>query len=126
MATLRSISTPARDGDRFRIDIPVGWRQGRGAFGGLTVGALIRAIEQAVADPARVVRSVTAELPGPTEPGPSEITVAAARASESPLAWCELQAPVTPPWRDVAPSPVGVGAGGPSSRSTSSTASSRA
>jgi acyl-CoA thioesterase len=138
MTTLRSISNPVRDGDRFRIDIPAGWRQGRGAFGGLTVGTLIRAIEQTVADPARAVRSVTAELPGPTEPGPSEIAVdvlrrgnsvstvraalvqqgevrshavaivAAARALDAPLTWRELRPPEAPPWQDVAASGIGI------------------
>ncbi len=34
---------PIRDG-HFRATIPDGWQQGRGAFGGLVLGTLLRAI----------------------------------------------------------------------------------
>jgi acyl-CoA thioesterase len=128
---------PLRDRDQLTIDIPPGWRQGRGAFGGLTVGALIRAIELAVADPARRVRSVTAQLPGPTETGASVIEVAelrrgnamstvraallqggevrthavailaAARPTAADFGWRELQPPEAPPWREIAPFELG-------------------
>jgi acyl-CoA thioesterase len=77
MANLSDVCTPHPvpvDG-RFQLEVAAGWRQGRGAFGGLVVGALVRAIEQQVADPARKVRSVTAELPGPVEQGTAEIVV---------------------------------------------------
>lgn len=133
MASLTELSTPRRDGDTFRLDVPAGWRQGRGAFGGYTIGALIRAIEQRVGDPAREVRSVTAELPAPVEPGPAELPVeilragnkltaaraavvqngeirghavailAASRPGAGPIAWRELTPPEAPPWRSVAP-----------------------
>jgi len=62
---LGDASTPIGD----RLVVPPGWRQGRVAFGGLVVGSLVRAIKQRIADPARAVRTVTAELPGPLEPG---------------------------------------------------------
>jgi len=75
MACLSDVSTPRPVGDHYQLDVPAGWRQGRGAFGGLVVGALVRAIEHHVADPARKVRSVTAELPGPVDPGTAELTV---------------------------------------------------
>jgi acyl-CoA thioesterase len=75
MASLADVCTPRPAGDHFELDIVPGWRMGRGAFGGLIVGALISAIEQRVADPARRVRSVTAELPGPVEIGTVAIAV---------------------------------------------------
>ena len=75
MASLTDVTTPRRAGDRYQLDVPAGWRQGRGTFGGLVIGALVNAIEHHVADPARKLRSVTAELPGPVEPGPIEIAV---------------------------------------------------
>src|SRR5436190_10892361 len=133
MACLTDVSKPRRDGDGFRLDVPAGWRQGRGAFGGYTIGALIRAIEERVADPARKVRSVTAELPAPVETGVADITVdvlrsgskltaaraalvqggetrghavailAATRPGTGPLAWRDLHPPEAPPWRSLAP-----------------------
>ncbi|HEY0484215.1 MAG TPA: thioesterase family protein [Kofleriaceae bacterium] len=75
MASLSDASLSRRVGDRYELDVVDGWRQGRGAFGGLVVGALVRAIEDHVGDPARKVRSVTAELPGPVEPGTVDIAV---------------------------------------------------
>jgi acyl-CoA thioesterase len=75
MASLSDLSTPRLVGERYLLDVPAGWRQGRGAFGGLLVGALVRAIEHHVADPARKVRSVTAELPGAVDAGTAEIAV---------------------------------------------------
>lgn len=57
------------------LDTPDGWQQGRGAFGGLVVAALVRAIEAAEDAAARPLRSLTAELCGPLLPGPTEIRV---------------------------------------------------
>ena len=57
------------DVDTFVFTIDDGWQQGRGAFGGLVIGAMVRAACVAVADNdaggERKVRSVTAELLGP-------------------------------------------------------------
>ncbi len=75
MASLRDVCTPRPAGDHYQLDVVDGWRMGRGAFGGLVVAALVHAIEQRVADPARQVRSVTAELPGPVEAGTVDIIV---------------------------------------------------
>lgn len=133
MASLTDLSTPQRHGDAFTLDVPTGWRQGRGAFGGFTIATLVRAIEARVGDPARKVRSVTAELPAPVEAGHADITVeilrsgnnlsavraalaqagqprghavavlAAARPGAGPLAWRDLAPPDTKPWRSLAP-----------------------
>ena len=73
-------ATTARAGD---FDVPAGWRQGRGAYGGLVCAAMIRAIENRLADPARAVRSVTAEIPAPVEPGTARIEVSILRAGKS-------------------------------------------
>src|SRR4051812_20825806 len=75
MASLRDVCTPRPAGDHYQLDVVDGWRMGRGAFGGLVVAALVEAIEQRVADPARRIRSVTAELPGPVEVGTVDIAV---------------------------------------------------
>lgn len=130
MPSASDVATPRPDGDRFTLDVPPGWRQGRGAYGGLTVAALVRAIEARVNEPARKVRSVTVELPAPLEVGPSTIgvdvlrvgnsvttaratieqagtirghavaIVAITRRGEGP-AWSDLAPPETPSWRSL-------------------------
>jgi acyl-CoA thioesterase len=135
--SISDVSTPRLEGETFRLDVPPGWRQGRGAFGGLTIGAAVRAIELRVADPRRKVRSVTAELTAPVEAGPAEIAVdvlrsgssvtvaraalmqagevrahavavlAAPRPTTAAIAWRELEPPRAPPWREIAPAPLG-------------------
>lgn len=137
MASLSDVSTPHLVGDRYQLEVGAGWRQGRGAFGGLVIASLIRAIEQHTADPARVVRSVTAELPGPVEGGTVDIAVealrhgknmstvraaltqhgeirahavailAAARPSAQSVRWVELPRPDAAPWAEVPALPSG-------------------
>jgi hypothetical protein len=59
---------------RFRASVPDGWQQGRGAFGGLVLGMLLRAIERtAVSADRRSVRTLQGDLVGPVVPGPVEI-----------------------------------------------------
>lgn len=114
-----------------RAEVPDGWQQGRGAFGGLVLALLVRATTGLVGDPSRPLRSLTAELCGPTQPGPADIfveslragsgvTTAAARlvqggevqahavavhartrASAAALAWRETAPPELRPWREV-------------------------
>jgi len=135
MASLTDVTRPTPRGDGYHLDVPDGWRQGRGAFGGFTIASLIRAIELKVADPARLVRSVTAELPAPVETGSAAITVdllrtgkhlsaaraalvqgaevrghavavlAASRPGSGPVGWRDLTPPEVPSWRTLEPLP---------------------
>lgn len=67
---------PAPTGENaFTVTIPDGWQQGRGAFGGLVLGALVRCVEKAETDPTRKLRSLTAVVAGPVLPGESRVTV---------------------------------------------------
>jgi acyl-CoA thioesterase len=52
-----------------------GWQQGRGAYGGLVIGAMVRAAVKACGDDGRRVRSVTAELLGPVLVAPARLVV---------------------------------------------------
>jgi hypothetical protein len=80
MPTLNEVITPrARAEGRFMLDVPDGWQQGRGAFGGLVLGAMCRAVELFSASPERTPRTLTGELCGPVTPGPAEIVVEALR-----------------------------------------------
>lgn len=59
----------------FTADIPDGWQQGRGAYGGVVLGLLARAM----AIPDRPLRSLTAAIPAPTPVGRVAIEVAPLR-----------------------------------------------
>ena len=136
MKTLADVTTPSRDGAAFRIDIADGWRQGRGAYGGLTIAACVRAIEMQISDPLRRVRSVTAVIPAPTFAGVSQIAVEVIRAGSTvstvraslvqsgktttavvaivagtrpvdDMTWCELSPPDAPAFESLSPVPVG-------------------
>ncbi len=118
----------------FDVDIPDGWQQGRGAFGGLTIASLVRAIELSAESPDRTLRSLTAELPAPVMVGLAEIHVEPVRIGSGqstmtarlvqdgevravavailarPRApgaetFCELQRPALRPWQDM-PAPL--------------------
>lgn len=66
---------------RFSADLPDGWQQGRGLFGGLVTAVLVRALEASAPD--RPLRSLTSELCGPTSPGPAELRVEALRVGSA-------------------------------------------
>jgi hypothetical protein len=68
-------SDPDRGISIYRADIPDGWQQGRGAFGGLVLATLLRAIERAEPDHARVARTLSGDLGGPVQPGGAELRV---------------------------------------------------
>jgi acyl-CoA thioesterase len=59
----------------FVLDVRDGWQQGRGAFGGLVLGALARALEMSEPDRRRKIRSLNAEIAGPVVPGEALIEV---------------------------------------------------
>jgi hypothetical protein len=121
-----------------RIEIPDGWQQGRGAFGGLVLGVMLRAIERAEPDRARVTRTLTGDLCGPVVPGAADVEVRALRRgnNQSNLAatltqdgvvlaaatavlspprlvdappFAPAPPPPSPPWRDVPPLDLGAG-----------------
>ncbi len=73
---LHDLTTPTPDGNgTFTLDVPDGWQQGRGAFGGLVLGSLARASMMSEPDGSRTLRSLTGELPGAVPVGRSTITV---------------------------------------------------
>ncbi|NLY95344.1 MAG: thioesterase family protein [Myxococcales bacterium] len=57
--------------------IPDGWQQGRGAFGGVVLGTLARAMIASEPDPARTLRMLSGEICGPVlaEEARLEVTV---------------------------------------------------
>lgn len=67
--------------------VPEGWDQGRGAWGGLVAAAFVRAIVDSEPDPARVVRSVSAEMAAPARVGPVTITTRLLRKGSALSVW---------------------------------------
>ena len=112
---------------RARVDVPDGWQQGRGAFGGFVTALMARAVEL----PDRPLRSLTAELCGPLQTGEAVLELDVLRAGNAVTTTAvrivqagEVQAhgvavlgrdrvtdidrvalepPVMKPWRDVTP-----------------------
>lgn len=70
-----------------RWSVPEGWQQGRGAFGGIVVGAMMRAVTGAEGDPSRRIRSVTAELVGPVPAEQVELRVELLRRGNAVSSW---------------------------------------
>jgi acyl-CoA thioesterase len=62
-------------GGRFELDIPDGWQQGRGAFGGMVLGAMTRAMEDSLANPSWPLRSLMGQLPAPVMVGKALLVV---------------------------------------------------
>lgn len=82
-------STPAGDG-RFVLQVPDGWQQDRGAYGGLTLGALARAVLDCEPEPERALRSFTGAITGPVLPGAAEIEVQALRRGSGVSAYAAV------------------------------------
>ena len=59
----------------FLGEVPPGWDQGRGAFGGLVLGLLARAMALSERDPARGMRTLLGDICGPVLPGQVKLTV---------------------------------------------------
>ena len=77
---------------RFRLRVPDGWQQGRGAFGGLVLGALVRAMERCEVEPERTMRSLTGEIAGPVLPGEALVEVTEVRRGSGVSTWSAMLA----------------------------------
>jgi hypothetical protein len=83
----RVIRTRATAQGRFAIDVPPGWGQARGTFGGILLGAVVDAVRQSDDDASRRLRSITAEIAGPVLPGPASIDVVEVRRGAAVSTW---------------------------------------
>ena len=125
-----------RVGDHlFEKNFPDGWQQGRGAFGGIVLGSMCRAMEATETDLSRVLRSFTGEIFAPVLPGQASIAIEVLRVgagvstyrstliqSGAPVAvgvgvfgknrndsgaWNDLSKPsFTPHWSELPPLPI--------------------
>lgn len=78
------------DGDLSTLawDVPDLWKQGRGAWGGLVVGALVKSVEmQEELDISRRVRTISSQIFAPIPVGPNEISVTCLRRGSGMSTW---------------------------------------
>lgn len=138
MDDLGLATSPERLDDlRFRATIRDGWQQGKGAFGGLVLANLTRAMEEVNATADWPLRILNGEIVSPVLPGPAEISVEvmkkgsgvntfAARLSQGGVLLARatalfgkarvtdrertsLQRPAPPSWKEQDPLPMDVG-----------------
>lgn len=77
------------DDTSFSWDVPEGWLQGRGAWGGLVIAAQVKAVEalQREVDPLRRVRNTTAHMFGALPSGRASLHVECLRAGSAMTTW---------------------------------------
>lgn len=63
----------------FSAEVPDGWQQGRGAFGGLVIGLCVRAMDAVQGSPERPLRSLSAQIPSPVLTGATRLEVSVLR-----------------------------------------------
>lgn len=71
----------------FSWTVPDGWQQGRGAWGGLVVAALVRAVVASEEDAHRTVRSISVQLMAPARVGPHVIETRIIRSGSAMSTW---------------------------------------
>jgi hypothetical protein len=84
---LGASSVRGEPSEGFRWDVPDGWQQGRGAWGGLVVGAIVRAIQASEPDPSRQLRSLTVQIVAPARVGTHHIDVRPVRIGGAMSTW---------------------------------------
>lgn len=92
-----TLTPDSEDVSRLIWEVPDLWQQGRGAWGGLVIGALVKAVEMqeaADASPRRRVRTVSSQIFAPVPVGTSTVTVECLRRGSGMTTW---QARVTDP-----------------------------
>lgn len=82
-----SLTTPTGGEGSYRWDVPDGWQQGRGAFGGLVLATVIRALENECESESQTLRTVSAVLCGPVEVGAAQVDIELLRAGSSTTAF---------------------------------------
>lgn len=135
MTTFSELVSPKQTAaGEYAVDVPDGWQQGVGAFGGLVLGMLARAASDFEPVPDRPFRLLTGQVLAPVMPGPTQIKaklsrrgsglsavgtelfqqgnllaradVVFAKARVSDGDWNELKAPELPAWESVEVAPV--------------------
>jgi len=72
---------------RYLWQVPAGWEQGRGAWGGLVIGACLQAVRLVQGDQARPMRTISAHLMASVPAGAAVIEVLPARLGSAMSTW---------------------------------------
>ena len=72
---------------QFAWSVPDGWQQGRGAWGGLVVAAVVRAAQACEPDPERTVRTVSLQIMTPALVGGHHLAVRPVRIGSAMSTW---------------------------------------
>jgi hypothetical protein len=78
--------TPVSEGT-YAWTVPDGWQQGRGAWGGLVVAALVRSVVASETDLDRTIRTVNVQMMAPALVGPHVITTRHVRRGSGMSTW---------------------------------------
>lgn len=87
MSLLAAIDLQRLADGRFRWEVPDGWQQGRGAWGGLVSAGVGRAIELAEPESTRTLRTLSVHMPGPLGVGPALVSVEPLRIGSGMSTW---------------------------------------
>lgn len=68
-------------------EVPEGWRQGRGAWGGLVVAAAVRAARAAGGAQEPALREISVHMVGPVAAGPAQVACRLVRRGSSTAVW---------------------------------------
>lgn len=79
----RATRVVARDEGSFEAEIPDGWLEGRGVFGGVILGTLLRAALESEREASRIVRCLSSETVAPVVPGAAFISATTTRRGRS-------------------------------------------
>lgn len=75
------------DDGLFAWDVPDGWQQGPGAWGGLVAGGVAQAVASHQPDPGRSLRTLSVHLASPLPVGRATVRVAALRVGSALSTW---------------------------------------
>jgi hypothetical protein len=78
--------SPIGDG-QFAWTVPDGWQQGRGAWGGLVIAALVRSVMASEPDAGRTVRTISVQMMAPAIVGPHVIQARIVRRGSAMSTW---------------------------------------
>lgn len=75
------------DRGTFGWDVPDGWQQGPGAWGGLVAGGLARAVLLSESDPERALRTLSVHMTSPLQVGRATVRTAPMRVGSGMSTW---------------------------------------
>jgi Thioesterase-like superfamily len=93
MTSFDQVTTIVATGDgAFTWLVPAGWEQGRGAWGGLVVGALVHSVLASETESQRSMRTISVQMMAPAVTGPHVIETRIVRRGSAMSTWSAVLA----------------------------------